>query len=442
MRKTLQFLTCSMLLVIQTAAFAQPTFTVVNLNTANPMRKVVFATPQRVFIGSNSGTVYRSNNAGLTWDSLNIGYGMPVRDIFFTDSVTGYATGGSAGTFNGRVYKTTNAGMNWTQQTLDTTYYPSATFPASFELYALYFVNSNEGYVCGQSGILQRTTNGGATWTFQNADNRPTENLFDIYFLNNTVGIAVAQSGRIFATDSIGGNWDAERYSPSNPRLTNITFHNNTLFTVGAPGGSTQGGSILRYNGTNLQERDSLLVMARWSQINSPLARVGTDNPRLTNIAFRGTEGVISSRGGKILYSSNNGQSWDSIGNPSPTPAEDFNDVTISPGGVVWLASEGGIMLRSNQVLGLPSLGVAATERLKVYPNPTLGTFRIQGMAVGVEPYTITLSDITGKSLVSYTASVPDVNELTMDISELQSGMYIIRIEGTNRVYTGRIVKE
>jgi photosystem II stability/assembly factor-like uncharacterized protein len=442
MRKTLQFLTCSCLLVIQTLAFAQPTFTVVNLNTANPMRKIVFATPQRIFIGSNSGTVYRSNNGGLTWDSLNIGYGMAVRDLFFTDSVTGYATGGSSGTFNGRVYKTTNAGTTWTQQTLDTTYYPGNPFPSSFELYGLYFLNNNVGYVCGQSGILQKTTNGGATWTFQNADNRPTENLFDILFLNDSVGLSVAQSGRIFATDSSSSNWDAERYSPNNPRLTNLVFHNNTLFTVGAPGGSTQGGTILRYTGSNLLERDSLLVMARWQQINSPLFRGGTDNPRLTNIAFRGSEGVISSRGGKILYSANNGLSWDSITNPSPTPTVDINDVTISPGGVVWLASEAGILMRSNQVLGLPSLGVPANQSIQVYPNPTLGVFQITGLTLSKEPYTLTLTDLSGKTILQKTEVMQDAGTLQVDASALQTGIYLIRVQGTDRVHTGRIVKE
>ncbi len=442
MRKSLQYLTGGLLLVIQSAAFAQPTFSVVNLNTANPMRKVVFATPQRMFIGSNSGTVYRSNNSGVTWDSLNIGYGMAVRDLFFTDSVTGYATGGSAGTFNGRIYKTTNAGNTWTQQTLDTTYYPSTAFPASFELYGLFFTSSTTGYVCGQSGILQKTTNGGATWTFQNADNRPTENLFDIMFINDSVGLAVAQSGRIFATDSSAGNWDAERYSPSNPRLTNLRIHNNTLFTVGSPGGSTQGGTILRYTGSNLFERDSLLVMARWQQVNSPLFRGGTDNPRLTNIAFRGSEGVISSRGGKILYTSNSGQTWDSLANPSPNPLVDINDVTISPNGIVWFASEGGILLRSNQILGLPSLVATRSEQIKVYPNPTQGLCRINGLAGSKEPYQLTLSDMTGKSIIQKSATVQEADEVQIDISDLSTGMYMITIQGSDRVYTGRIVKE
>lgn len=74
-----------------------------------------------------------------------------MRSVFFIDSNTGYAVGGSVGT----ILKTINGGTNWISQ----------TNPGTYGLKSVYFTDTNNGYVVGSDGKILKTTNGGSTWT-------------------------------------------------------------------------------------------------------------------------------------------------------------------------------------------------------------------------------------------------------------------------------------
>lgn len=73
--------------------------------------------------------------------------------------------------------------------------------------------------------------------------------------------------------------------------------------------------------------------------------------------------------------------------------------------------------------------------QITIFPNPALHYFNIVGVG---EIFTVTLYDLSGRA-VTFTQ-----NETTVDISELNSGLYIIDIRDENglSLYTGKIIKE
>ena len=68
---------------------------------------------------------------------------------------------------------------------------------------------------------------------------------------------------------------------------------------------------------------------------------------------------------------------------------------------------------------------------IKIYPNPTLGNFTIEG-AAGM----VTIYDIYGRLVLT-------ANTNTLDISNAADGIYFVRIVNEQgKVFVGKIVKE
>jgi photosystem II stability/assembly factor-like uncharacterized protein len=106
--------------------------------------------PGIYFINKNTGflggenSIYKTTDGGNTWFPVNISapidsiffYGYYVNNVYFTDSIYGWATG-SAGE-RSFVMKTTDGGSNWSNCTPDVTY-----------LYDILFIDSLKGGVTG-----------------------------------------------------------------------------------------------------------------------------------------------------------------------------------------------------------------------------------------------------------------------------------------------------
>jgi photosystem II stability/assembly factor-like uncharacterized protein len=75
-------------------------------------------------------------------------------------------------------------------------------------LWGVSFVDANTGYVCGDSGTILKTTNGGTTWTPLNSGTK--HQFAEIYFFDaNTgfVGSWMDAGGIIYKTTNGGTSW-------------------------------------------------------------------------------------------------------------------------------------------------------------------------------------------------------------------------------------------
>lgn len=98
------------------------------------------------------------------------------------------------------------------------------------DIWAVDFVDQNIGYLCGENGLIMKTTDGGLTWVIQNS--WVTSRLYDIKFLNADSGLAVGASGLVLKTTDGGNNWATTYYQTS----TNYTIEivNRNLIFIGS----------------------------------------------------------------------------------------------------------------------------------------------------------------------------------------------------------------
>ena len=79
-----------------------------------------------------------------------------------------------------------------------------------------------------------------------------------------------------------------------------------------------------------------------------------------------------------------------------------------------------------------------ASDAFAFYPNPTSGEVMIANPdRLAVEK--IAVSDLTGR--VVMTESVSATSQLTIDLSELNNGMYLVSVIGKGKVFTTKVVK-
>lgn len=106
------------------------------------------------WIGRQDGRIYRSTDAGATWTLMASGQSTSnyITAIHFVDTETGYAScyGG------GKVLKSVDGGLTWTS---------IAPEPLVF-IRDLHFSDAMTGVAVGHAGHVIRTTDGGTTWNF------------------------------------------------------------------------------------------------------------------------------------------------------------------------------------------------------------------------------------------------------------------------------------
>ena len=74
-----------------------------------------------------------------------------------------------------------------------------------------------------------------------------------------------------------------------------------------------------------------------------------------------------------------------------------------------------------------PELGVSLDESLILYPNPTDGLFFIKGLSGALEVH---IHDLLGRQVATYSLSP---RERTIDVSDLPSGMYVVRLKSNDK---------
>ncbi len=96
--------------------------------------------------------------------------------IYMVDSLNGWVVG------DGGIIAHTEDGKNWFEQVNPDT--------QTRTLFDVFFLNTNEGWVVGSQGIILHTTNGGTTWEMEGAE-LTTESLAGVYFTSPTNGYVV-----------------------------------------------------------------------------------------------------------------------------------------------------------------------------------------------------------------------------------------------------------
>jgi photosystem II stability/assembly factor-like uncharacterized protein len=111
------------------------------------------------FLGGTTiseGVIQKTNDGGNSWQTVSLVDSSIIYGLKMVNTTTGYAVG-YKNFNNGIILKTSNQGDSWNIQKL-----------TDYNLWSVWLVNENTGYVCGQNGKLLKTTDGGGPIGMQN----------------------------------------------------------------------------------------------------------------------------------------------------------------------------------------------------------------------------------------------------------------------------------
>lgn len=112
-------------------------------------------------------------------------------DVFFLDTENGWIVGQS-----GTVARTNDGGESWVPSVVD-----------SVELLSVFFVDKDQGWIVGRNGTVLNSRDGGREWTRATFNGFPEDDdLYRVKFLNESTGFVLGHKG-IYRTSDGGANW-------------------------------------------------------------------------------------------------------------------------------------------------------------------------------------------------------------------------------------------
>ncbi len=213
------------------------------------------------FTGGGSGFVYRTTDGGENW---NFHGTIPstLSDMDFASSTQGYACGDNGAVFSITPQGVTNlnSGLNsnlsgisspsvdkvWICGNGTISHYNGTTFEfqsgpvGSYN--AIFFIDDNEGWVMGNSGLIGHTENKGENWHRQTNPDPDRHSLYDLFFLDENNGWAVGSLGTIIHTIDGGETWELQAQGLTTNFLRGVHF---TSLTNGYVVGN--GKTLLKY---------------------------------------------------------------------------------------------------------------------------------------------------------------------------------------------------
>lgn len=262
--------------------------------TGNTLRWVKIMNSSLIYATGEFGTFMKSTDGGDSW-MLNSQVGSPdnsptgggstrvLNSGWFVDANTGVVGGQSLSSTPGYVSRTTNGGDSWNYIQYS---------PVAGTVNGFYFINSNTGYLCGNSNaMLYKTTDRGQSWN-DISGSLPSGSYTSVFALNENQIFLTTSSNRVIKTTNAGASWGIDFLPGSSSNLTDIFFKDaNTGYVTGNGvyfAYTTNGGSS-------------------WTQSNPPSIR-----PQYKVRYFSGNV-YIAGDYNEIYRSSNDGANWTAI---------------------------------------------------------------------------------------------------------------------------------
>ena len=180
------------------------------------------------------GKVFKTSDGGATWKKLGAETVRPLTHMTFATSTVGWALAGNI------IYGTDDGGRLWLSQ-----------LRSNHSLHALFFLDEKNGWAVGDKGAILHTTEGG-TQKFIEVDQRvqeaaslstwlpldsgTNERLYDAVFVDSENGWVVGEGGVILHTLDGGAQWEAQ-VSKTEVKLSAVDFFDaRTGWAVGEKG--------------------------------------------------------------------------------------------------------------------------------------------------------------------------------------------------------------
>jgi len=327
-------------------------------------------------------------------------------------------------------------------------------------MWQMYFVNDNVGFRICYTWVSRifKTTNGGSSWSeldFSNYDvtnmfflrgnfgyctENPNSSAFNVYRYENDSFIQTYQSvdnykrhvrAMYFCSDSLGfiscKNWENEyvciRSSDSAETWTTVLSSNTINFNaIHFP--SPPIGYIVADSGKIFKSVDFGI---NWEPLESNC------HNRLNDVYFiNDTAGYVAGDSGLILHTIDGGISWsEQVSNTTNTVitirfVDDSTGFFATTNGYIFKTTNGGIT-------NITSL---SKYKIKIFPNPADNRLTID-IQPGIKNGFISIYSINGQQVLREPINN---HQADIDISNIESGIYLVRISKNKEVYISKII--
>jgi photosystem II stability/assembly factor-like uncharacterized protein len=269
--------------------------------TTQNLFRVAFSGSVGLAVGAN-GTVLRSSDTGATWQPVASNTTSDLHGVAFASSAVAIAVGADG------VFRSADSGLSWMR------------LPGTaLDLQGVAFSDGSHGVAVGDRGIA-RTIDGGQTWNASVSGGLPSA-LRSVAFFDANHGYAVG-AGDVWGTSDGGASWGVmvDR-SISSSGLGDI------VYSSGAKGVLVGGaGKIYEITGGG----------------NFTLVGTRLSTGALNAVAYADTHTVVAVGPSKtILRSTDGGQTWSGVANPSDAP---LYSLALFDGTLGLAAGKGGIL--------------------------------------------------------------------------------------------------
>jgi photosystem II stability/assembly factor-like uncharacterized protein len=403
-----------------------------NSGTTKGLNSVYFTDMNTGYAVGDSGTILKTIDGGSNWEIQSSGITYGIISVHFPSTDFGYAIDGSS------ILKTANGGMNWISQTA----------PISNNYHSVFFTDTDTGYIVGgyQQGdstviFILKTTNGGTLWSINYSYKELSNSggLNSIYFTDANTGYAVGYFSNsnpfsnkyrsiILKTSNGGDDWTID--NDVGCALNSVHFPNpDTGYAVGyfymlgdliVHGycilKTTNGGIDWTGDGESCSGYFSGLYSVYFTDANTGYAVGYCTSSLMLKTTDGGTEWTDQDIGLNFLSS------------VFFTAAD--TGYAVGANGVILKTTNGG----EGVYVGINDQHQTARTVI-IYPTPASTIITIETPFKGF----LTIHNLGGQELLKKTLSA---SKTTIDISNLNTGLYIVKVIGGNTVRIGKIIKE
>lgn len=340
-------------------------------------------------------TLIKSTDNGTTWNSVATFTGKQLWSLSFQDTKTGILAG-----FNG-IYRTTDSGNSWNLVWSA----PQYGYDPG-EINKICFPNSHIGFAVGigypeyglGDHIFLKTIDSGLSWDMVNTlIQYPTS----IYFINADTGFVGTEPGILYKTVDGGLTWSEKIITEFWNEISSIQFISDKIgFIVGHQRAITTGGG----SSTSFFISKTIDCGETWETFDS-------DGIPLNSIYFlNDTVGFVSGAFSLIMKT-----------------AGKINEL---PADYPWHLVQYGAIKDMD----------ASNSLVKVFPNPTAGMLTIQLKNTILPVESLRLLSSSGQ-LIDIGNPKLDSENISIDLSRLVSGVYLIELTFSNKRELIKVLK-
>jgi photosystem II stability/assembly factor-like uncharacterized protein len=368
-----------------------------------------------IYVGGVNGFLKKTSD-GTNWEYAR--NGMPnsfrIFSLHCTDANTCFASGLNEDNNTSGFWTTTDGAASWQAS------------PNPVAISDIFFVNQNVGYASNNGYGVYKTTNSGNDWEAVFPPLQSISSIEEIYFTSEEVGYIVGNyfpiiveditKAKIMKTIDGGATWTTVYTSDVEySTLIDVTFVSADL------------GFACGDNGNLLKTTDG---GENWLDIS-----IAGDETRTYNgIAFANHyTGLISVNGGEVRRTIDGANTWieeilPNLGGIVRMPHKNKGYILESSGGLYESSVPGDQITNS-------ITEILANNTVQIYPNPAQDFILIKAEG----SYSYSIVDMSGKKVRS---SDSEVDAISVNVQNLESGAYFIHITGQSGAEVHSFIKQ